>query len=51
MQNPKVLISYSDDTQEHKRWISELATKLRKNGYVDFTDDTQFDAKFEEAAA
>ena len=32
VQNPKVFISYSDDTQEHKRWISELAAKLRKNG-------------------
>ena len=32
MQNPKVFISYSDDTPEHKWWISELAAKLRKNG-------------------
>ena len=32
VQNPKVFISYSDDTQEHKRWISELGAKLRRNG-------------------
>ena len=32
VQNPKVFISYSDDTQGHKRWISELGAKLRRNG-------------------
>ena len=32
VQNPKVFISYSDDTQEHKWWISELGAKLQKNG-------------------
>ena len=32
VQNPKVFISYSDDTQEHKRWISELGAKLQGNG-------------------
>lgn len=29
---PKVFISYSHDTPEHKRWVAELATKLRQNG-------------------
>ena len=30
--NPKVFISYSHDSSEHKRWVSELAVKLRHNG-------------------
>jgi hypothetical protein len=29
---PKVFISYSHDSPDHKRWVSELATKLRENG-------------------
>lgn len=29
---PKVFISYSHDSQEHKKWILELATRLRNNG-------------------
>ena len=29
---PKVFISYSHDSSEHKRWVSELAVKLRHNG-------------------
>jgi hypothetical protein len=29
---PKAFISYSHDTQEHKKWILELATRLRNNG-------------------
>lgn len=29
---PKVFVSYSHDTPEHKRWVAELATKLRQNG-------------------
>jgi hypothetical protein len=29
---PKVFISYSHDTQEHKKWVLELATRLRNNG-------------------
>ena len=29
---PKVFISYSHDASEHKRWVSELALKLRHNG-------------------
>ena len=29
--NPKVFISYSHDSPEHKRWVSELAAQLRRN--------------------
>src|SRR4051794_40477260 len=32
MSIPKVFISYSHDTLEHKKWILELATRLRTNG-------------------
>ena len=31
-ENPKVFISYSHDSSEHKRWVSELAAQLRRNG-------------------
>lgn len=31
-ENPKVFISYSHDSPEHKRWVSELAARLRHNG-------------------
>ena len=30
--NPKVFISYSHDSPEHKQWVSELAASLRRNG-------------------
>lgn len=30
--NPKVFISYSHDSPEHKQWVSELAAQLRHNG-------------------
>lgn len=29
---PKVFISYSHDTLEHKKWVLELASRLRNNG-------------------
>lgn len=29
---PKVFISYSHDTPDHKRWVGELASKLVENG-------------------
>jgi hypothetical protein len=29
---PKVFISYSHDNNDHKIWVKELATKLRRNG-------------------
>jgi len=32
MSVPKVFISYSHDTQEHKKWVLELATRLRNSG-------------------
>lgn len=32
MSIPKVFVSYSHDSQEHKRWVLEFATKLRHNG-------------------
>ena len=32
MSIPKVFISYSHDTQEHKYWVLKLATRLRKTG-------------------
>ena len=31
-ENPKVFISYSHDSPEHKQWVSELAARLRHNG-------------------
>ncbi|MDE0041498.1 MAG: toll/interleukin-1 receptor domain-containing protein, partial [Candidatus Poribacteria bacterium] len=31
-ENPKVFISYSHDSPEHKRWVSELGAKLPHNG-------------------
>ena len=31
-QNPKVFISYSHDSDEHKKWVLNLATKLRRHG-------------------
>ena len=30
--NPKVFISYSHDSPEHKQWVSELAARLRRSG-------------------
>ena len=44
VQNPKVFISYSDDTQEHKRWISELGAKLRRNGVQIIFDQWHLDS-------
>lgn len=29
---PVVFISYSWDSPEHKRWVSQLATRLRQDG-------------------
>jgi hypothetical protein len=29
---PRVFISYSHDTQEHKKWVLDLATRLRNTG-------------------
>lgn len=41
--HPKVFISYSWDSEEHKNWVVELVNKLRKNG-VDATCD-QFETQ------
>lgn len=38
MAEPKVFISYSHDSAEHKKWVLQLATDLRTNG-VDATID------------
>ena len=32
MSAPKVFISYSHDSQEHKKWVLDLATRLRNSG-------------------
>jgi hypothetical protein len=40
---PKVFVSYSHDTEEHKTWVFELAARLRRNG-VDVIFD-QFEAR------
>lgn len=32
MSTPKVFISYSHDSPDHKKWVLELATRLRNNG-------------------
>ena len=32
MEHPKVFISYSHDSPEHKLWVSELAAQLRRKG-------------------
>jgi hypothetical protein len=29
---PSVFISYSHDSEEHKNWVLQLATRLRSNG-------------------
>lgn len=35
MDIPKVFISYSHDSKEHKLWVLELATRMREEGGVD----------------
>lgn len=32
MSTPKVFISYSHDSQKHKKWVLDLATRLRNSG-------------------
>jgi len=29
---PKVFVSYSHDSEEHKAWVLQLSTRLRSNG-------------------
>ncbi|EMB9641025.1 TPA: toll/interleukin-1 receptor domain-containing protein [Enterobacter cloacae] len=40
---PKVFVSYSHDSQEHKKWVLELSTRLRNNGVDAILD--QWDLK------
>jgi hypothetical protein len=35
---PKVFVSYSHDSSEHKRWVGEISAKLRHDG-IDVTLD------------
>ncbi|WP_440799599.1 toll/interleukin-1 receptor domain-containing protein [Serratia marcescens] len=43
MSIPKAFVSYSHDSQEHKKWVLELATRLRNNGVDAILD--QWDLK------
>lgn len=43
MSTPKAFISYSHDSQEHKKWVLDLATRLRNNGVDAILD--QWDLK------
>lgn len=43
MTTPKVFVSYSHDSQEHKKWVLDLATRLRNNGVDAILD--QWDLK------
>ena len=41
-EHPKVFISYSHDSPEHRRWVSELGAKLRRNGVDVILDQWDF---------
>ncbi len=41
---PKAFISYSHDTQQHKKWVLELATRLRNNGIDAILDQFELQA-------
>ena len=43
--NYKVFISYSHDSPEHKKWVSELAAQLRRNGVNTILDQWNLDPK------
>ena len=43
MSIPKVFISYSHDTLDHKKWVLDLATKMRASGIDSIID--QWDLK------
>ena len=45
-ENPKVFISYSQDSTVHKQWVSELGAKLRRNGVDAILD--QWELKLEQ---
>ena len=38
MSTPKAFISYSWDDDNHKRWVSDLATRLREDGVETILD-------------
>ena len=44
MEIPKAFISYSYDSQEHKKWVLELATRLRNNGIDAILDQFELQA-------
>ncbi len=41
---PKAFISYSHDSQEHKKWVLELAKRLRNNGIDAILDQFELQA-------
>ncbi|MCK8143372.1 toll/interleukin-1 receptor domain-containing protein [Flavobacterium sp. I-SCBP12n] len=44
MEVPKVFISYSHDTLDHKKWVLELAIRLRNNGIDAIIDQFELQA-------
>lgn len=44
MRIPRVFISYSHDTLEHKKWVLEVATRLRTNGIDAILDQWELGA-------
>ncbi|HET6226405.1 MAG TPA: toll/interleukin-1 receptor domain-containing protein [Bacteroidia bacterium] len=44
MNIPKVFLSYSHDTLEHKKWMLELATRLRNSGIDAILDQFELQA-------
>src|ERR1700710_2166212 len=44
MSIPKAFISYSHDTLENKKWVLELATRLRTNGIDAILDQWELTA-------
>ena len=44
MKIPKAFISYSHDNLEHKKWVLELATRLRNNGIDAILDQFELQA-------
>src|SRR5260221_12606987 len=41
MSIPKAFISYSHDSQAHKKWVLELATRLRNTGIDAILDQSE----------
>lgn len=44
MSSPKVFISYSHDSQNHKKWVLDLATRLRNSGVDAIIDQWELSA-------